>query len=161
MSQLTHLNAAGEAHMVDVSEKEITSRTATAQSVVQLSPRVIAAISSETLAKGDLFGAARIAGIQAAKKCSELIPLCHALPLTKIAVDIEIVNDSIFIKGLCKTNAVTGVEMEALSAVSVAALTIYDMCKGLDKGITIRDVRLLSKTGGKSSDWSSEENSFG
>ena len=160
MSQLTHLNAAGAAHMVDVSEKEITSRTATAQSVVQLSPRVIAAISSETLAKGDLFGAARIAGIQAAKKCSELIPLCHALPLTKIAVDIEIVNDSIVIKGLCKTNAATGVEMEALSAVSVAALTIYDMCKGLDKGITIRDVRLLSKTGGKSSDWSSEENSF-
>ena len=160
MSQLTHLNAAGEAHMVDVSEKEITSRTATAQSVVQLSPRVIAAILSETLAKGDLFGAARIAGIQAAKKCSELIPLCHALPLTKIAVDIEIVNDSIVIKGLCKTNAVTGVEMEALSAVSIAALTIYDMCKGLDKGITIRDVRLLSKTGGKSSDWSSEEKSF-
>ena len=160
MSQFTHLNAAGEAHMVDVSEKEITSRTAIAQSVVQLSPRVIAAISSETLAKGDLFGAARIAGIQAAKKCSELIPLCHALPLTKITVDIEIVNDSIVIKGLCKTNAVTGVEMEALSAVSVAALTIYDMCKGLDKGITIRDVRLLSKTGGKSSDWSSEENSF-
>ncbi|MAJ87090.1 MAG: cyclic pyranopterin monophosphate synthase MoaC [Cellvibrionales bacterium TMED148] len=157
MSQLTHLNAAGEAHMVDVSNKEVTSRIATAQSVVELSQKIVDAIASEKLAKGDLFGAARIAGIQAAKKCSELIPLCHPLPLTKIAVDIELVKESLVIIALCKTNARTGVEMEALSAVSVAALTIYDMCKGLDKAIIIRDIRLLSKTGGKSGDWSSEE----
>ena len=157
MSQLTHLNAAGEAHMVDISGKDITSRIATAQSVVQLSPKIVAAIASKEIAKGDLFGAARIAGIQAAKKCSDLIPLCHALPLTKISVEMELKDDALVIKSLCKTSARTGVEMEALSAVSIAALTIYDMCKGLDKGITIRETRLLKKTGGKSGDWSSGE----
>ena len=157
MPQLTHLNAEGEAHMVDISEKDVSNRIAIAQSLVQLSPKIVAAIASKEIAKGDLFGVARIAGIQAAKKCSDLIPLCHALPLTKISVEMELIDDALVIKSLCKTCGRTGVEMEALSAVSIAALTIYDMCKGLDKGITIRETRLLKKTGGKSGIWSSEE----
>jgi len=157
MSQLTHLNANGEAHMVDVSAKADTARTAIAQSQVELTPAIVAAISDNSLPKGDLFATVRIAGIQAAKKCSDLIPLCHPLPLSKITVDIELQDQSLVIRALCKTTGKTGVEMEALTAASVAALTVYDMCKGLDKGMVIRETKLLDKTGGKSGDWSSND----
>jgi len=157
MSQLTHLNANGEAHMVDVSAKADTARTAIAQSQVELTPAIVAAISDNSLPKGDLFATVRIAGIQAAKKCSDLIPLCHPLPLSKITVDIELQGQALVIRALCKTTGKTGVEMEALTAASVAALTVYDMCKGLDKGMVIRETKLLEKTGGKSGDWSTND----
>ena len=156
-TQLTHLNAQGEAHMVDVSAKADTVRTAIAQSQVELTPAIVAAITDNSLPKGDLFATVRIAGIQAAKKCSDLIPLCHPLPLSKITVDIELQGNSLVIRALCKTTGKTGVEMEALTAASVAALTVYDMCKGLDKGMIIRETKLLEKTGGKSGDWSSND----
>ena len=154
MSKLTHLNPSGEAHMVDVSAKADTLRTAIAQSQVELTAAIVAAITDDNLPKGDLYATARIAGIQAAKKCSDLIPLCHPLPLSKITVDIELQGNSLLITALCKTTGKTGVEMEALTAASVAALTVYDMCKGLDKGMIIRDTKLLEKSGGKSGNWS-------
>ena len=154
MSKLTHLNPSGEAHMVDVSAKADTLRTAIAQSQVELTAAIVAAITDDNLPKGDLYATARIAGIQAAKKCSDLIPLCHPLPLSKITVDIELQGNSLLITALCKTTGKTGVEMEALTAASVAALTVYDMCKGLDKGMIIRDTKLLEKSGGKSGGWS-------
>jgi cyclic pyranopterin phosphate synthase len=153
MSKLTHLNPSGEAHMVDVSAKADTLRTAIAQSQVELTAAIVAAITDDNLPKGDLYATARIAGIQAAKKCSDLIPLCHPLPLSKITVDIGLQGNSLLITALCKTTGKTGVEMEALTAASVAALTVYDMCKGLDKGMIIRDTKLLEKSGGKSGDW--------
>ncbi len=156
MSKLTHLNRSGEAHMVDVSAKADTVRTATAQSQVELTSAIVAAITDDNLPKGDLYATARIAGIQAAKKCSDLIPLCHPLPLSKITVDIELQGNSLLITALCKTTGKTGVEMEALTAASVAALTVYDMCKGLDKGMIIRETKLLEKSGGKSGDWSAQ-----
>ena len=156
MSSLTHLNTKGEAHMVDVSDKADTARTAIAQSLVELTPAIVAAITDDNLPKGDLYATARIAGIQAAKKCSDLIPLCHPLPLSKITVDIELQDNSLVITALCKTTGKTGVEMEALTAASVAALTVYDMCKGLDKGMIIRETKLLEKSGGKSGDWSAQ-----
>jgi cyclic pyranopterin phosphate synthase len=156
MSSLTHLNTKGEAHMVDVSNKADTARTAIAQSLVELTPAIVAAITDDNLPKGDLYATARIAGIQAAKKCSDLIPLCHPLPLAKITVDIELQGNSLVITALCKTTGKTGVEMEALTAASVAALTVYDMCKGLDKGMIIRETKLLEKSGGKSGDWSAQ-----
>ncbi len=143
--------------MVDVSAKADTTRTAIAQSQVELTPAIVAAITDNSLPKGDLFATVRIAGIQAAKKCSDLIPLCHPLPLSKITVDIELQGNSLVIRALCKTTGKTGVEMEALTAASVAALTVYDMCKGLDKGMIIRETKLLEKTGGKSGDWSSND----
>jgi cyclic pyranopterin phosphate synthase len=157
MSSLTHLNAKGEAHMVDVSAKSDTLRTAIAQSQVELTPAIVAAITDNSLPKGDLFATVRIAAIQGAKKCSDLIPLCHPLPLSKITVDIELQGNSLVISALCKTTGKTGVEMEALTAASVAALTVYDMCKGLDKGMVIRETKLLEKTGGKSGDWSTND----
>lgn len=156
MSKLTHLNASGEAHMVDISAKDDTSRTAIAQSRVELTRSIVAAISDSSLAKGDLYATARIAGIQAAKKTSDLVPLCHPLPLSKITLDIELQGNNLIITALCKTTGKTGVEMEALTAASVAALTVYDMCKGLDKGMVISQTRLLEKTGGKSGDWRAE-----
>ena len=156
MSKLTHLNTRGEAHIVDVSDKSDTARTAIAQSQVQLTAEIVAAIGDDSLPKGDLLATARIAGIQGAKKCSDLIPLCHPLPLSKITVDIELQGQSLVITALCKTTGKTGVEMEALTAVSVAALTVYDMCKGIHKGMIIGETKLLNKTGGKSGDWSAE-----
>jgi cyclic pyranopterin phosphate synthase len=157
MSSLTHLNAKGEAHMIDVSAKSDTLRTAIAQSQVELTPAIVAAITDNSLPKGDLFATVRIAAIQGAKKCSDLIPLCHPLPLSKITVDIELQGNSLVISALCKTTGKTGVEMEALTAASVAALTVYDMCKGLDKGMVIRETKLLEKTGGKSGEWSTND----
>ena len=153
MAQLTHLNPRGEAHMVDVSGKQHSSRTALAQSVIALTPAIVAAITDDALPKGDLFATVRIAGIQAAKKCSDLIPLCHPLPLSKVSIEIELQATDLVIRAECKTSAKTGVEMEALAAASVAALTVYDMCKGIDKGMVISAVKLLQKSGGKSGDW--------
>ena len=156
MSKLTHLNTSGEAHMVDVSKKPDTTRTAIAHSQVQLTPSIIAAITDSTLPKGDLYATARIAGIQAAKKTSDLIPLCHPLPLSKVTLDIDLQGNSLIITAVCKTTGKTGVEMEALTAASVAALTVYDMCKGLDKGMVISQTKLLEKSGGKSGNWRAE-----
>ena len=153
MTQLTHLNSQGEAHMVDISSKQDTSRLALAQSIVDLTPPILAAITDKTLPKGDLFATVRIAAIQAAKKCSDLIPLCHPLPLSKVTVDIALDKTQLVITVECKTTAKTGVEMEALTAASVGALTAYDMCKGIDKGMVISQVKLLKKTGGKSGEW--------
>lgn len=156
MSQgFTHLNTQGEAHMVDVSEKVVTHRTATARSYVLMSSEILELILAGGHKKGDVFAVARIAGIQAAKKCADLIPLCHPLMLTRIEVNLsaEPEEQRVKIEATCKLDGKTGVEMEALTAASVAALTLYDMCKALDKGMVISDTRLLHKTGGKSGDW--------
>ena len=157
MSKLTHLNDLGEAHMVDISSKIDSSRRATAEAQIELTDAITMAIKDDNLPKGDLFATARIAGIQAAKKCSDLIPLCHPLPLSKISIDIQLNGTVLVIKALCKTTGKTGVEMEALTAASVAALTVYDMCKGIDKGMVIRHTRLLEKSGGKSGHWQADE----
>jgi len=152
---LTHLNERGEAHMVDISTKNVTKRVAIAQSVIQLSKEAYELLISGTHKKGDVLAVARIAGIQAAKKCSDLIPLCHPLMLSKVGVEFETQADAFSIRALatCELEGKTGVEMEALTAASVATLTIYDMCKAVDKGMTISDTMLLKKTGGKSGDW--------
>ncbi len=148
----THLTEEGRASMVDVSEKKPTAREAIARGRVLLGPKVFRAVCDKDLPKGDLFAVARVAGIMAAKKTAELIPLCHPLPLTKVEVNFELdaEEEALVIEARAKTVAQTGVEMEALTAVSIAALTIYDMCKGLDKGLRIADIRLVKKTGGKS-----------
>lgn len=143
--------------MVDVSSKPETDRTAIAESQVTLSTELADALVSGNIPKGDVLATARIAGIQAAKKCSDLIPLCHPLPLNKVSIDIELRDRTAAIRATCKTSGKTGVEMEALTAASVAALTIYDMCKAFDKGMEIGPTRLLKKTGGKSGDWSTDE----
>lgn len=143
--------------MVDVSEKRDSARTASAEAVVRLRPDVSAALKDSSNPKGDVFATARIAGIQGAKRCSDLIPLCHPLPLSKITIDILQIDGGLRLIATCKTTGKTGVEMEALTAVSVAALTIYDMCKALDKGIVIEHTRLLTKTGGKSGDWRADD----
>lgn len=150
--KLTHLDKKGKAKMVDVSAKEINLRTSTARAEVLLSKEAFNAVKNNTVIKGDVLSVARIAGIQAAKKTSELIPLCHNIFISSVAIEFEIKDksNSIIITSEAKTNSVTGIEMEALTAVSVAALTIYDMCKAIDKSISIRDIHLLSKTGGKS-----------
>ena len=146
--KLSHYTSAGDVAMVDVSEKKITARTAKARAFVSMSPEVIRALPKN--AKGDPLQIARIAGIAAAKKTSDLIPLCHQLPLTHVAVEFRTEFDGIEITASASTAAQTGVEMEAMTAASVAALTIYDMTKALDKGIEIREIHLLEKTGGKS-----------
>src|SRR5262249_3674596 len=150
MSKLSHLDADGAARMVDVSAKDVTAREASAEAIVRLSPEAFAAARDGNAPKGDVLGTARIAGIMAAKKTAELIPLCHPIPLSKIDVEFEWLDDAVRITASVKTKAETGVEMEALTAASVAALTIYDMVKALDKGTTIEAVRLLAKSGGKS-----------
>jgi cyclic pyranopterin phosphate synthase len=153
--KLTHLDALGHATMVDVGDKQVTSRTATAQGEVRMSPTTLAAIREGNVPKGDVLAAARIAGIMAAKRTPELIPLCHTLLLTKVAVDFEIdeAESRVVIAATVRCNGQTGVEMEALTAVSLAALTIYDMAKALDKGMTIGAICLLEKEGGKSGRW--------
>ena len=150
MSKLTHLDDKGAAHMVDVSAKEDTVRVATAQSIVAMSPEAFAALMDGTAPKGDVLAAARIAGIMAAKKVPELIPLCHPLPITAAEVNFEAEGGRITITAMVTTVGKTGVEMEALTAASVAALTIYDMIKAVDKGAVIESTRLLAKSGGKS-----------
>lgn len=155
-NHFTHLNQAGEANMVDISNKADSARMAVAESTLLLPEAVANSILNKQLPKGDLYATARIAGIQAAKKCSDLIPLCHPLPLSKVNVDFALQDQQMVVTALCKTTGKTGVEMEALTAASVAALTIYDMCKGIDKGIVIQQTRLLQKSGGKSGNWSIE-----
>ncbi len=155
MTKLTHLDESGAAHMVDVTEKAITEREATAQAVVNMLPATLELIVSGGHKKGDVFSVARIAGIQAAKRCHELIPLCHPLLLTAIDVQLEADADNscVHISARCKLTGQTGVEMEALTAASVAALTIYDMCKAVDRGMVISQLQLQEKRGGKSGQW--------
>jgi cyclic pyranopterin monophosphate synthase len=153
MTGLTHLDETGAANMVDVSAKSDTVREAVAQGRIVMSADALSAIRDGTAAKGDVLAVARVAGILAAKKTSELIPLCHPLALTKVSVDFEFEADGIRATGLARLVGPTGVEMEALTAVSVALLTLYDMAKSLDKSMIIKDISLLSKTGGKSGDW--------
>ncbi len=154
---LTHLRKDGSAHMVDVSNKEITKRSATAESIFVSTPEVITRLMTGNLPKGEALGTARIAGIMAAKKTSELIPLCHPLPLTKVEIDFEAMEDRIRITATVSTVGVTGVEMEALTAASVAALTLYDMTKAVDKNAVVSGIRVLAKSGGKSGDWAVED----
>ncbi|HEY7772403.1 MAG TPA: cyclic pyranopterin monophosphate synthase MoaC [Marinagarivorans sp.] len=152
---LTHLNAAGEAHMVDVGQKAVTERAATAVSHVEMQPKTLQMITEGNHKKGDVFAVARIAGIQAAKQTSQLIPLCHPLMLSKITVDLhpEPAHNRVRIEATCKLAGKTGVEMEALTAASIAALTLYDMCKAVDKTMVITGTTLLAKSGGRSGDW--------
>lgn len=152
LQHLTHLDQSGAASMVDVSAKAATSRLARAGALVQTTPEVIQLIARALLKKGDVLATARIAGIMAAKKTSELIPLCHPLLLSKVSVDFQLLPEQgqILIESCCVLSGSTGVEMEALTAASVAALTIYDMCKAVDKTMVISNLRLLEKTGGKS-----------
>jgi cyclic pyranopterin phosphate synthase len=152
-NNLTHVDKEGRARMVDVSEKASTVREARAEAFVVMSPATVALVRKHTLPKGDPLEVARIAGIQAGKKTSELIPLCHPLALTHLDVSIEVTDDGARIETTARTTAGTGVEMEALTAASVAALTLYDMCKAVEKGISIGPVQLLEKSGGKSGRW--------
>ena len=155
MTKLTHLDENGHASMVDVSDKAVTHRIAVARGRVKMLPATLAMITGGTHKKGDVFTVARIAGIQAAKKCSELIPLCHPIMLSSVKVDLQAddLANEVVITATCKIASQTGVEMEALTAVSVAGLTIYDMCKAVDKGMVISAVQLLEKSGGRSGDW--------
>ena len=153
MSRISHLNKKGEAHMVNVGEKEISKRCAIAEGIVRVESTTIEKIKKDKLPKGDLFGTARIAGIMAAKKTSELIPLCHNLLISSVKIEIKLVKNDIHVLSSVKCDGKTGVEMEALTAVSVSCLTIYDMLKGLDKNAFIANIQLLEKSGGKSGDW--------
>lgn len=155
---LSHLNERGEAHMVDVSEKAVTSRTAIAEGFIAMRPETLALIREGSAAKGDVLAAARIAGIMAAKRTHELIPLCHPLAVTKISVDFEEIAapPAMRVEALVKVSGQTGVEMEALTAVSVACLTIYDMLKAADKAMRIEGIRLIEKTGGRSGTFRAE-----
>ena len=155
MAKLTHLNASGEAHMVDVGGKAVTVREAVAEGLIRMQPATLRLIIEGGHKKGDVLAVARVAGIMAAKKTAELVPLCHAIPIA--AVEIALTPDekqaAVHCRSSVRTQAQTGVEMEALTAVQIALLTIYDMCKAVDRGMTITDVGLVSKTGGKSGDW--------
>jgi len=150
---LTHLNAHGEAHMVDVSAKAVTGRVAVAEGFIAVAPAALAAIRTQAVAKGDVIAVARVAGIMAAKRTAELIPLCHPLPISGMELDLHIEDEGIHATATVRTTHTTGVEMEALTAVSVALLTVYDMAKSLDRGMTIGGIRLLAKRGGKSGEW--------
>jgi cyclic pyranopterin phosphate synthase len=156
-SLLTHFDAQGQAHMVDVGAKASTHRVAVATGAIHMLPATLALVQSGTAKKGDVLGIARIAGIQGAKRTADLIPLCHPLALTRVAVEFEIPASAAVPTIVCRATAETvgqtGVEMEALTAVQVALLTIYDMCKAADRGMTITDVKLLEKQGGKSGHW--------
>ncbi|SIN68574.1 cyclic pyranopterin monophosphate synthase MoaC [Agromyces cerinus] len=154
--RLTHLRGDGSAHMVDVTDKAVTRRTASAQAVLVTRIDVVDAIADGSLPKGEAIGTARIAGIMAAKQTSTLIPLCHPLPLTKLDVDITPEGDRVRIVATVTTKGVTGVEMEALTAATVSALTLYDMIKAVDNRAVVTDVMVLAKAGGKSGDWSRE-----
>lgn len=152
MSELTHFDAAGNAVMVDVSGKPVTAREATAHGIITMNEAAFAAVQSGTVQKGDVLGVARVAGIMATKRTSELIPLCHPLPLTKVSIEFSLLEETHAVEAFCtvKTSGVTGVEMEALTGVSAALLTIYDMCKAVDKGMELGQIHLVRKSGGKS-----------
>lgn len=155
MSELTHFNQQGEAHMVDVGAKDVTHRVGVAVGRIVMEPETLSMIEAGNHKKGDVLGIARIAGIMGAKKTHELIPLCHPLAITKVAIEFETDqhNHCVHCKGTVETRGQTGVEMEALTAVQVALLTIYDMCKAVDRGMEMTDVGLLHKSGGKSGVW--------
>ena len=153
MTQLSHVDEHGSVRMVDTGNKEVTTRHAVASAKVLMNGATVSALREHRTPKGDPLEAARIAGIMAAKRTADLIPLCHPLPLTHVDVQATVEETGVSLRAEVSTNAQTGVEMEALTAVSIAALTIYDMCKALEKGITITDVRLESKSGGKSGDY--------
>jgi cyclic pyranopterin phosphate synthase len=155
--KLSHVDGAGAARMVDISAKEPTPRRAVAEAVVHVGPAVAEAIRSERVVKGPVFETARLAGIQAAKQTGHLIPLCHPLALEHVAVDLELDGEEVHIRAEAALTGKTGVEMEALTAASVAALTVYDMCKAISKAIEIRTVRLVEKSGGKSGTWVRQE----
>ncbi|WP_411359336.1 cyclic pyranopterin monophosphate synthase MoaC [Pseudidiomarina salilacus] len=159
----THLDASGAAHMVDVGGKDISQRQAIAVATVQTTPAVVAQIAQQSLRKGDVLAVARVAGIMAAKRTSDLIPLCHPLALTKVTVEFELVETKgqVLIQATCAVAGVTGVEMEALTAVSIAALTVHDMCKAVDPHLTINGIQLQEKTGGKSGHWRREHATHG
>jgi cyclic pyranopterin phosphate synthase len=152
-ARLTHVDETGAARMVDVSGKDVTARSATASGRVLVSPQVIALLRGDGVPKGDTLGVARLAGIMGAKQTPQLIPLCHPLMLSSVSVDLTVTDDSVDIVARVSTNERTGVEMEALTAVSVAALTVVDMVKAVDKAATITDIRVEAKSGGKSGDW--------
>jgi cyclic pyranopterin monophosphate synthase len=155
MSDLTHLDSEGTARMVDVGDKPVTGRRAVARAVVRMAPETAAAVAAGDAPKGDVLGTARIAGIQAAKRTGELIPLCHPLALDHVDVDarVDAGAGTVTLTAEVRVTARTGVEMEAMTAAAVAALTVYDMVKGLERGVTVEDVRLISKSGGRSGDW--------
>ena len=152
---LTHFNTAGEAHMVDVGDKPVTQRLAVAEGRITMQPETLQLIQSGQHGKGDVLGIARVAGIMAAKKTADLIPLCHPLAITKVAVDLQPdeQNHAVTCRATVHTSGQTGVEMEALTAVQIALLTVYDMCKAVDRGMVMGDIRLLEKRGGKSGEW--------
>jgi cyclic pyranopterin monophosphate synthase len=154
-SPLTHFDAQGQAHMVDVSAKAETHRVAVARGTIRMQPATLALIASGSAKKGDVIGVARIAAIQAAKRTADLIPLCHPLPITRVKVDFEIdaASSSVHCTAQVETFGRTGVEMEALTAVQVGLLTVYDMCKAADRGMVMGEIRVLEKHGGKSGDW--------
>jgi cyclic pyranopterin phosphate synthase len=155
MSDLTHLDSEGTARMVDVGNKPVTGRRAVARAVLRMAPETAAAVAAGDAPKGDVLGTARIAGIQAAKRTGELIPLCHPLALDHVDVDarVDAAAGTVTLTAEARVTARTGVEMEAMTAAAVAALTVYDMVKGLERGVTVEDVRLISKSGGRSGDW--------
>jgi cyclic pyranopterin phosphate synthase len=153
---LTHLNAKGEAHIVDIGDKAVTKRRAVARARLEAEPETVAAILGGTLKKGDAIAVARVAGIMAAKKTSDLIPLCHPIALTTVTVDIERADNALAITAAAETVGQTGVEMEALTAASVAALTLYDMAKSMDRAMRIAAIELVEKSGGKSGDFRRE-----
>lgn len=154
-ANLSHLNARGEANMVDISDKATTARTALAEGFVRMRPETLALVRKASAAKGDVLATARIAGIMAAKRTHDLIPLCHALPITKVSLDFEEQDEpaGLHVRAQVRVSGQTGVEMEALTAVSVACLTIYDMLKAADKAMSFERIRLVEKTGGKSGDY--------
>jgi len=155
MSKLTHFNEAGEAHMVDVGDKPPSRRLAVAEGEIQMQPETVALILAGGHKKGDVLGVARLAGIMAAKKTAELVPLCHPLALSHVALDLEALpgENVVHCQARVETVGPTGVEMEALTAVQIALLTVYDMCKAVDRGMTMTNIRLVEKTGGKSGTW--------
>ena len=155
--QLTHFDESGRARMVDVGDKAVTQRRAVAAGRIEMQAETAELIRAGGAAKGDVLGVAQVAGIMAAKRTHELVPMCHPLLLTKIDLALKLENSAVSIRATVQTNGQTGVEMEALTAVSVAALTVYDMVKAVDRGMTITDIRLIEKAGGKSGEWTREE----
>ncbi|MGV8083928.1 MAG: cyclic pyranopterin monophosphate synthase MoaC [Coriobacteriia bacterium] len=157
--RLTHLDEAGHAHMVDVAEKAVTHRVATASALIQMKPETLSMITEGRAKKGDVFAVARIAGIQGAKRTADIIPLCHPIPITHVSVELEPVPElpGVYVRATCETDGKTGIEMEALTAAATAALTLYDMCKAVDRGMVISEIRLLEKAGGRSGHWIREE----
>ena len=153
MTKLTHINAKGDAHMVDVSAKAATVREAAASGQISMLPEAIAAIRDGSSKKGDVLAVARVAGIMAAKRTSDLIPLCHPVALSSVTVDFDVMASEIIVTATARSSGQTGVEMEVLTATSVSLLTLYDMIKALDKAMVISDIKLLTKSGGKSGDW--------